>query len=175
MGWKRVKEHYRVAHTVQVTTEGICIGSPYIHNIIVIGADGKIKKRYESGRTNEELRRIQAEIDAAPEMLRKLVLTADSFEKAVTVYTYESGEIIECKCEELGYPNVTHAGVLMYENTFSADKAQVVAWAKQNAELGVKIGRERIQDAERDLARQREYLVREEAALAKLRAEYPSN
>jgi len=37
MGWKNIKEHYRINHYVQVTEQGICIGSPYIHNIIVIG------------------------------------------------------------------------------------------------------------------------------------------
>ena len=30
MGWKNIKEHYRIGHTVHVTDKGICIGSPYI-------------------------------------------------------------------------------------------------------------------------------------------------
>ena len=47
MGWKNIKEHYRIGHAVQVTDAGICIGSPYIHNIIIIGVDGTLKKRTE--------------------------------------------------------------------------------------------------------------------------------
>lgn len=173
MGWKRVKEHYRVQHLVQVTDEGICIGSPYIHNIIIIGADGKIKKPY-NGTTNEDLRRIQDEIDADPAMLRKLVLTADTFDKSIPVYTYDGGEIIECKCEELGWPNVTHGGAMMYENTFSVDKAEVVKWAKRNAYHGGKMWKERIADVEKQLDECRDQLTKEEADLVKLEANYPS-
>ena len=175
MGWKNVKEHYRVQHTVQVTDEGICIGSPYIHNIIVIGADGKVKKPYGDGRSNEDLRRIQDEIDADPKMLQKMVLTADTFDKSITVYTYDGGEIIGCKCEELEWPNVTHGGSMMYENTFSADKLQVVKWAKNNAELGVKQEKRNIEDAEKQLTANRERLAKEESDLAKLESEYPES
>jgi hypothetical protein len=173
MGWKRVRDHYRVQHAVQVTSEGICIGSSYIHNIIVIGADGKVKKRYESG-TNEDLRRIQDEMDADPAILRKVVLTADTFDKSIPVYTYDGGEIIECKCEEMGWPNVTHGGSMMYENTFSQDKTQVVKWAKRNAELGVKMCKESVAAAEQRLLECRERLAKEESDLAKLQADYPS-
>lgn len=173
MGWKRVKEHYRVQHAVQVTSEGICIGSPYIHNIIVISAEGKVTKRFESGRSNEDLRRIQDEIDADPAMLRKMVLTADTFDKSITVYTYDGGDIIECKCEELEWPNVTHGGSMMYENTFSADKSQVVKWAKRNTECGIKMFTDRIEELEKDIARVRSMLAKEESDLAKLEAEYP--
>lgn len=173
MGWKNVKEHYRVQHTVQVTTEGICIGSPYIHNIIAISADGKVVKKYESGRSNEDLRRIQDEIDADPAMLRKMVLTADTFKKSLTVFTYDGGEILECKCEELEWPNVTHGGSMMYENTFSADKAQVVKWAKRNAELGIKWAKESVEAKEKELLKSRERLAKEESDLSRLNKEYP--
>jgi len=173
MGWKKVRDHYQVKHAVQVTEAGICIGSPYIHNIIVIGSDGKVKKKYDSGRSNEDLRRIQDEMDADPAMLHKMVLTADTFEKSITVYTYAGGEIIECKCEELGWPNVTHGGSMMFENTFSADKAQVVQWAKRNAELGVKYAIESVEDAEKQLAERRNRLAKNESDLAKLEADYP--
>ena len=94
MGWKKVRDHYQVEHTVQVTDAGICIGSPYIPDIIVIGLDGVVKKRYESGRTNEDLRRIQDAFDADPEKLKELVLSPDTFCQAITVYTYRDLRII---------------------------------------------------------------------------------
>lgn len=174
MGWKNIKEHYRVQHEVQVTDEGICIGSPYIHNIIVIDANGKVVKRYADGRGNEDLRRIQDEIDADPAMLRKMVLTVDTFDRSITVYTYdEVGGIIECKCEELGWPNVTHGGSMMYENTFSEDKEQVVKWAKRNMELAVKWTKEAVENAEKQLHKMFGRLAEQETYLAKLEAEYP--
>ncbi len=48
MGWKNVKDLYGIKHTVQMTEKGICIGSAYVHDLIVIGLDGVLKKRDES-------------------------------------------------------------------------------------------------------------------------------
>src|SRR5687768_3761792 len=100
MGWKNIKEHYRIGHSVCVTEQGICIGSPYIHDIIVIGLDGKLKKRYERDGSNEDLERYQQEIEADPALLKKLIDGPDRFTKDVTVYTFSDGEIIEKKCEQ---------------------------------------------------------------------------
>ena len=44
MGWKNVKEHYRIGHSVHVTEKGICIGSSYIPDIIIIAPDGTIER-----------------------------------------------------------------------------------------------------------------------------------
>ena len=44
MGWKNVKEHYRIKHIVCTTQDGIAIGSPFIQDIIVIGHDGTMRK-----------------------------------------------------------------------------------------------------------------------------------
>lgn len=136
MGWKQVKEHYRITHHVQVTPKGICVGSSYIHDLLVISREGVLVKRYEDG-SNADLQRYQAEMDKDPGKLRELVLAADTFERAVTVYTYEGSTIIETVCEEPGWPNVTHEGAMMYENTFSTDRAAIVREALANAAAGV--------------------------------------
>ena len=73
MGWKRLKEHYRIEHMVQITEAGICIGSPYIHDIIVVGMDGKILKRHDGNAGS--LGRYQTEIDADPDLARHLIET----------------------------------------------------------------------------------------------------
>jgi hypothetical protein len=166
MGWKSIKEHYRVGHSVQVTEQGICIGSPYIHDLIVIGLDGTIKKHSESG--NEDLVRYMREFRADPEKLKSLAQAEDIFERSISVYTYDMGTIIEKQCEEPGWPNTTHDGEMMYSNTYSTDRAQVAKWAKQDLEAGIRLltdgiarDRQKIAEREADLA---EY----EAALAKL-------
>jgi hypothetical protein len=174
MGWKNVKEHYRIVHMVSVTDQGICIGSPYIHNIIVIGRDGEIVKR-EKSHANAELVRYQAEMDADPEKLRELVRSLDTFTKDITVYTYDRGDIIERHCEELGWPNVTHGGEMMYENTFSADKATVVKWAKKNAQCGIESRQRRVEEIRKELADMERYLAESQADLAKLEAEHPTS
>ena len=172
MGFKSVKEHYQIGHTVHVTSEGICIGSPYIPNLIIIGLDGTLKKR-EDGRHNEDLARYMAEFDADPAKLKELIAQPDTFTKSLPVFTWEGGEIIEAKCEEYGWPKTTHEGQMMYENTFFKSKAQAVKAAKSDASVGVKWRRESIAEAEQKIADNMADLARCQANLAKLNADYP--
>ncbi len=173
MSWKNVKEHYRIKHQVHVTNEGICIGSPYVHNLIVIGLDGVLKKRRE-GSGNADLTRYQAEMDADPAMLKQLVMAEDSFDgPGLPVFTYDGGRILEKRCDAYGWPNVTRDGCLMYENTFSSDKATVVGWAKRNASAVVAQLQRRVAEEEQTLQKVRDWLTKEEASLTKLNADYP--
>ncbi len=172
MGFKKLKQHYRIEHTVCVTDKGICIGSPYIHDLIVIGLDGTIIKG-DDGRSNEDLKRYMAEMKADPAKLREVVLAKDTFDASITVYTYDGGEIIEKKCEKPGWPNVTHDGDLMYENTYSTDKAKVVERAKESAAAEIKWWPPRIKQQKKDLAEIEALLRKSQADLAKLEAEYP--
>lgn len=173
MGWKAVRDHYGIKHIVCVNKEGICIGSPYIHNIMVIGADGTLTHRYEDHdqwSMNEDLARYQREMDADPEMLRKLVLQPDTFGCSLTVWTWDGGEVLEKRCEVLGWPHVTHDGMIQFGNRFSADRRQVVAWAIRDAELRVRYAKVDVSEAEQELAKRRARLEDAEASLAKLTA-----
>jgi hypothetical protein len=154
MGWKNIKEAFRIKHTVSVTDAGICIGSHYIHDIIVIRPNGVIAKSYKDSFTiNEDLDRIQGELGrTSPMRLRELIQAPDTFAASIPVYTYDGGEILTKYCEEPGWPNVTHDGDIMYENGYSTDRAQVIEWAKQNARLGVKFAREREDELKSKLA-----------------------
>ena len=159
-------------HYVCINKEGICIGSGYIHNLIVIGLDGAIKKA-DDGRVNAELRRYMAEFKADPEKLRSLVRSPDTFTKHLPVYTYDGGEIVEKFCEEHGWPNVTHDGCMMYENTFSPDKSRVVQWAKRNAESGIQWQEERIADLKKNIAEIEALLYQSKVNRAKLETDFP--
>lgn len=167
MGWKNVKEHYRIGHTVQVTDKGICIGSLYIHDLIVVGLDGKTICRYDEN-SNKDLHRYQQEFDADPAMLRHLIETPDVFATSTPVYTYKGGDIIEKQCETPGWPNITHDGEIMYKNLFSEDRATVISWARQNAESNIASLGRRIKDAENQLFECRCALELEIADLSKL-------
>lgn len=152
MGWKSVKDHYRIDHNVAVYPEkGICIGSPYIHDIIVIdAATGQITRRW--GEPHRGLiARYLMEMDADPAKLAELVAQPDTFERSIPVYTYEGAEIVECFCEELGWPNVTHDGRMMHENTFTADRDQVVKWAAREARCAVHAWADHRKEAQRRL------------------------
>lgn len=169
MGWKAIRDHYRIGHIVQVVPDkGICIGSAYVHDIIVI-RDGEIVRRWGSG--EGEIGRYLEEMDADPAKLAELAACEDQFEHSITVYTYEGGAIVEKQCEELGWPNVTHDGLIQFENTFSADRAEVLAWAKRDAEAGIELGQDRVERAKADLVEACQYLARRTADLQKLTGE----
>ena len=121
MGWKTVKEHYQIKHHVCVGEAGICIGSGYISDILVISLEGVLIKRYED-RSNNQLSEYQRRMDADPALLKRLVQTSDTFAISIPVYTYNDGTIIEKRCEAPGWPNVTHDGDMMYENRYSTDR-----------------------------------------------------
>ena len=169
MGWKAVRDHYRIEHQVQVTDKGICIGSPYIHDIIVISLDrGEIIRRWEGIRSNDHLARYLKEMDADPLKLAELVAAEDAFERSIPVYTYEGGDIIEKQCEALGYPNVTHDDCMQFENTFSPDPGLVRIWAIDNAKAGIEWMTEMVERDQRELTAKVERLNQRKLDLAKL-------
>jgi len=172
MGWKNVKEHYGIGYIVHITPKGLAIGSGYISDILVIDFEGNIIKRYDRS-SSEDLSRYQAEMEADPNKLRELIQAPDEFTAAIPVYTYEGANILEKFCEELGYPNVTHDGELMYNNQHFAERAQAVERAKANARAGVTTFKQSIATLEEQMTKYRELLAMEEAALAKLNADYP--
>lgn len=168
MGWKAVRDHYRIEHDVQVTSAGICIGSPYIHDIIVISVDSGVIVRRWGEPHSGKLGRYLEEMDADPVKLAELVAAKDVFERSIPVYTYEGGDIIEKQCEALGYPNVTHDGCMQYENTFSPDPDLVLTWAIANAQAAVKWVREALEETDRRRAEQSHRLARREEDLRRL-------
>jgi hypothetical protein len=172
MGWKTLKEHYRIKHYVCVTTQGICIGSGYVHDLIVVSMEGTLKKVRQDS-VNEDINRYQAEMVADPAKLKEVVLAKDTFARALTVYTYDGGKIIENKCEELGWPNVTHDGCMMYANTFSEDKLKVVRLAKRDAAAGIELLTDTIQRQKEELAERERRLVEYTAQLKHWDVEYP--
>ncbi len=175
MGWKQVKEHYGITgpnRLVHVVNGEIRLGVASITDLMKISADGVLIKKDDVLRS-ADFTKYAAAMEADPAKLRELVLATDAFDTSLTVYTYDGGQIIEQKCEALGWPNVTHDGQLMYENTHSSDKAVVVEWARKNAAAGVSLCLRQVQRAEEDLAQAREWLAKEQEALATLDRDYP--
>lgn len=143
MGYKLLRDTYKIKHIVQVCDEKkyggrvICIGSPYIHDLIVINMEGEIVKRNDR-RNNDNLRRYMQEFDADLEKLKRIVQTPDSFDadKNKTVYIYDS---YYCRirtevCHEYGYPNTTNMGELMYDNTSFMTYKDAFSYALRDTE-----------------------------------------
>lgn len=174
MGWKNIKEQYGITHIVQVTDKGICIGSPYVGDLIVVKADGTVEAGIMGVDGNDKLQRYFNEMSADKEKLAALISAEDTFAKSIPVYTYEGGQIIVKQCEELGWPNVTHDGQLMYANSFSGDKSEVVMWAKRNARAGVEITERCVEARVKALAETAAILAALKADLNTLETNHPS-
>lgn len=154
MGWKRVKERYDIRHIVHISGGNLQIGSPYISDLIVVAPDGAFEKVYHH--LSGDLLRYQQAIEADPAEFARLFAEKDEFERSVPVYTYRTykgAEIIETACEEFGWPNVTHDGQVMYDNTYFLERDKAVAAARKDAAAGLEWARERLEAARKELAK----------------------
>lgn len=168
MGWKNVKEHYRIEHTVHLRDGNLCIGSGYLPENVVVAPDGRLLKT--SVAASATFRRYETDIDADPATFRRLLHEPDTFTGAIPVYSYVDGEIVTLACEVLGWPNVTHDGQLMYENTHFADRTACIEKAISDYSAGVSLTRRDIADAEAQLQSARNDLARYEGFVAALKA-----
>lgn len=137
MGWKNVKTEYRIKHIVTVENNGIiCIGSPYIHNIIEIDHLGQICKGSDEIRgSNEDLRRYIREFTADPDKLVRMIQQPDTFDQQLPVYTYHNGRVVKEYCEVYDWPNVTTGGKEMYTNTYFQNKRDAYKALLSNTRL----------------------------------------
>lgn len=158
MGIKLLKEKYKIEHLVQRTDKGICIGSPYYHDIIVLNDEGEFMKMYKDRKyndgwnTNEDLKRYQEEmiVDSENGILKEIIQEPDDYENLNPVFKIDDGKLIETFCENYGYPNLTIEGELMYENTFFKTKEEAVkygidecnGWIKMLEERKVELSKE---------------------------------
>jgi hypothetical protein len=173
MGWKAVKEALGIdRHIVAVTDNGICIGSGFVHDLVVIDPESGAFKENEtfSGFVDQVCPRLR---EISPEQMKKLIQAPDKFEASVTVYTYEDGQILERQCEEPGYPNLTHDGDLMHDNTYSTDRDTVVRWAKRSARLRSQMLHEEVARLEQDLEKMNQRLAEVEKNAKQLDDDYP--
>ena len=159
MGWKTLKEHYNIEHAVQVTSAGLCIGSPYIHNLITITPDDIVTCK--SGiRGNSDLRRYWDDFHDNIEGLRRIIEQEDRFDRTIPVYTYADGVVLEKHCEEIGWPNVTHDGLMMYENMFFTDPKKAASACLESAQNGVEYMEENVERKAGELAEAKALLAK---------------
>lgn len=171
MGWKNIKDHYRIGHIVQVREGKICIGSPYVSDLLKVSFDGEISWGSLGPSKNDELARYHAEMTSDLAKLRELIAAPDKFLASMPVFTYDGGDIIEKRCEKYDWPNITHDGLLMYANRFSEDRGKVVRWAKGNASYGVEFAQERIAELKTQISDSEARRAKCAADLEKLEAE----
>lgn len=148
MGHKAIKQHYDIKHIVAIYNEEkyggacICIGSGYVHGLIAINIEtGKVF--YSSLVTpgeNSEIGQLAARIKADEKngVLRALIDEPDTFARNLPVFTTENWAVKAELCEEYGWPNTTHTGRIMYENTYFRTRAEAYAYLLKETKAGVR-------------------------------------
>lgn len=175
MGWRKFKEHFQIHHIVQLNDKGLCIGSPYIYNLATIDLNtGKVLPPPTDSFAKFLHENYPQILKADPNEILELLQAEDEFTASIPVYTYKDGEIIEKFCEIPNWPNVTHDGHIMYENTFSTEKDVVVGWAKRNADSAIENILYNIAEMEEKLAKYKAELAKQSASRERLESMYPT-
>ena len=169
MGWKNLKQHFNINYIVQVDADGqVLVGSPYLNNLLTIAKDGSVTLHslFEKDQSGS-LVDLANQLKADSSVVRDLLASPDSFETDIPVYTWENGALVEKLCEEPGYPNVTHDGQLMHDNTYFLRPEDACAKARTNSAFYVEHWERQVERIQRELDGAFERL---EKARAELRA-----
>jgi hypothetical protein len=174
MGWKAVKDHYRIGHTVQIREGDLLIGSAYVSDLITVKPDGTVIPNRVFSNEGGDLGRYRDEMRADKAKLLDLMKSEDVFERGIPVYSWHDAEIVEDLCEEFGYPNITHTGALMYENTHFLDRDDAIRKALRSTRYGIESWRSNLEEAKEKIVKVQARLDEIEANFAKLRADHPA-
>lgn len=147
MGHKAIKKHYNTGYIVAIYNKEdlgscICIGSGFVHDLIAIGIkDCKVKfssivRKGEDSEIGKLAARVEE--DAKNGVLRALIDEPDSFARNLPVFTIDRWAVKAELCEEYGWPNTTHSGAIMYENTYFRSRAEAYAYLLKETKAGVR-------------------------------------
>ena len=120
MGWKTVKEYYKIGHIVHVEDGKLLIGSQMCTHLFEFDMKGKFIKGALCGldEPNELFPWREAiKADSESGKLGELLATEDKFENLVTVWTFNREKIIEKQAEKCEWPNCCTDGELIENNT----------------------------------------------------------
>ena len=89
---------------------------------------------------NSEIGQLAARIKADEKngVLRALIDEPDTFARNLPVFTIDRWAVKEELCEEYGWPNTTHSGAIMYENTYFRTRAEAYAYLLKETKAGVR-------------------------------------
>lgn len=144
MGWKRFKEHFNIEHIVHSYNNVLYVGSTYCPNLGQIDmATGKIIKRNDI--FDDFFEKYYPEVlNVSEEFRLELIQSEDFFKKSLPIFLVENDSVVEKKTEEFNFPNVTHDGTLLYDNTSFKTEIEALKYSLKNMNSSIKFFKERI-------------------------------
>lgn len=179
MGFKRFVEYFKIdlkKHIVQVCEQKIMVGSCYISDLLVVDMrTGALTVKDGWERQTDCYRDL---IEAPASRILSVVEEPDQFCNSIPVFISNNGMVEEDFCEVFGYPNVTHTGRLMYENTSFLTKEKALAHAIESMTFRMEHQNRRreellrnIDEIDRDLAESSSKRDMQRAKLAELQGQ----
>jgi hypothetical protein len=139
MGWKTVKKHYGIEDTFAFYPgKGFCIGNQYVHDLIVVEPETRavlIPGVYGPASLPAPFRAYWEAIQADLETFWSLMDAEDRFDASIPVYSAQDGKVLELYCEEYGWPNQTHDGRIIHENTIFLDRTAALRQGLEEAKM----------------------------------------
>ena len=162
MGWKALKDHYKIKNIVQVRNGAICIGNAHIPDVIIITESGPkwSDRRVPTG--YPDLRGYFSDIVADLSVMQDLMNMPDRFDNSLPVFTYIDADVIELRCESYGWPNCTHDGQCMYDNKFFESRISAISACKKDAKNRLDRILDHISTLENELKSARELLQKDQ-------------
>lgn len=150
MGWKALKEHFKIDGVVSVRDGYIWVGSEHVPMLIRVNMEtGTVEQ--DTAFPSFGISYCQSLFKAAAEDIKSLIDAEDYFDVSIPIYTYDETGVVVKYCESPSWPNVTHDGSLIYANSFSIDKNEIEVLAKVNARSWIRLCEEQIQTSEEKL------------------------
>tara|TARA_R110001592_G_scaffold211135_2_gene462855 strand:- start:2044 stop:2580 length:537 start_codon:yes stop_codon:yes gene_type:complete len=170
MGVQLIKKHFSIEHIVHRIGDNIFIGSPYISQMLKFNLKGVLIEGADRLGRNDELKGYVKNISANMNVFTELAKKPDPINNRVPIFCFAEDEvtIIETHCECAGWPNTTHEGQLMYENSHFADKEKAIRHGISNAKAGVSIFKRRMDELMREIEDATKEKAKYESAYAQL-------
>lgn len=138
MGWKSFKAHYNIEQPVHIDGNFLFIKAEQAADLIVIDLRTGTLRAHPRFMDQLSLHYPDLINDSAEKILEAFY-QKDIFSADIPVYCFdhERGQVLEYFCEFEGYPNLTHCGKVMYEDSFWPTKNQAVSQGLIRAQASI--------------------------------------
>ena len=165
-------------YTVHFRDNKVCIGSPLCSALLTVDAKTyEIKyalDTFHKGRASIRSQELEFIWDKLEELvksgeLKSIIDGNDSTEGMFPVYCCDDGEIIKKFADVFGWPNSTHDGTLMYNNTFFKTEREAIEYGIKDLTAAAEMYTGRIADLEKEIQEKKTTLRRLNNILACLK------
>ena len=147
-------------YLVHYSGNKVCIGSGYISELITV--DGttlnlrcSLIPNNRSALRHDELEFIWDKLEELIKngKMRDIINGNDPTDDMIPVYSVDEGELIEEYTDKIEWPNITHTGKLIYQNTHFTNKKDALKNGIKNHNLHIEYINECINNTKKDLER----------------------